>query len=151
MFKNSFFRKSRLCTRPLFSCFVTNLDQLTGQPSLSIPQWGQSSGRGLYGSTTLQSLSFLKNIENFLCKWKLVNNCIIPSTHAERQITVHSHKHSFTPYPSLSPYRQTDRMTDRGTNTLAARGLEELFFQLSFCVSFWFWREIGFGFTYLCT
>ncbi len=42
-------------------------------------------------------------------------------------------------------------MTDRGTNTLAAHGLEELFFQLCCCVSFWFWREIGFGFTYLCT
>jgi hypothetical protein len=37
------------------------------------------------------------------------------------------HKHSFTPYPSLSPYSPTDRITDRGTNTLAARGLEELF------------------------
>jgi hypothetical protein len=37
------------------------------------------------------------------------------------------------------------------TNTLAARGLEELFFQLWFCVSFWFWQEIDFGFTYLCT
>jgi hypothetical protein len=35
--------------------------------------------------------------------------------------------------------------------TLAAHGLEELFFQLCCCVSFWFWREIGFGFTYLCT
>ncbi len=70
--------------------------------------------------------------------------------HAERKITVRSHKHSFTPYPSLSPYRQTDRITDRGTNTLAARGLEELFFQLCCCVSFWFWREIDFGFTYLC-
>jgi hypothetical protein len=35
--------------------------------------------------------------------------------------------------------------------TLAARGLEELFFLMWFCVSFWFWREIGFGFTYLCT
>ncbi len=60
-------------------------------------------------------------------------------------------------------------MTDRGTNTLAARGLMELFFQLCCCVSFgsgrkcvlvlhtyvlrvqyscgnvlvfWFWREI---------
>jgi hypothetical protein len=42
-----------------------------------------------------------------------------------------------------------DGFTDRGTNTLAARGLEELFFQLWFCVSFWFWREIGFGFTYI--
>ncbi len=31
---------------------------------------------------------------------------------------------------------------------LATRGLEEPFFQLSV---FWFWREIGFGFTYyLC-
>jgi hypothetical protein len=37
-------------------------------------------------------------------------------------------------------------------NTRCAwRGLEELFFQLWFCVSFWFWQEIGFGFTYLCT
>ncbi len=66
----------------------------------------------------------------------------------------------------------TDRMTDGGTNTLASRGLEEpahalrgleksahasrgleeLFLQLCCYVSFWFWREIGFGFTYyLCT
>jgi hypothetical protein len=37
------------------------------------------------------------------------------------------------------------------TQTLAARGLEELFFQLCCCVSFWFWWEIGFCFTYLCT
>jgi hypothetical protein len=37
-----------------------------------------------------------------------------------------------------------DRMTDRETNTLAVHGLEELFFQLCCCVSFWFWREIGF-------
>jgi hypothetical protein len=39
-------------------------------------------------------------------------------------------------------------MTDGGTNTLAAHGLEEIFFQLCCCVSFWFWREIGFGFIY---
>jgi hypothetical protein len=65
-------------------------------------------------------------------------------------------------YPSLSPYSQTDgqtdRLTDRETNTLASRGLEEHahasrgleepFFQLCCCVSFWFWREIGFGCTY---
>ncbi len=56
-----------------------------------------------------------------------MNNRNIPSNHAERKITVFSHKHSFTPYPSLSPYSQTDRNTDRETNTLAARGLEELF------------------------
>jgi hypothetical protein len=29
--------------------------------------------------------------------------------------------------------------------TLAARGLEELFFQLCCCVSFWFWQETGFS------
>ncbi len=62
----------------------------------------------MYGSTTLQSQMFLKNIENFLCKQKLVNNPRISSTHAERKITVRSHKHSFTPYPSLSPYRRTE-------------------------------------------
>ena len=46
----------------------------------------------------------------------------------------------------------TDGMTDRGTNTLALRGLEEPFFQLCCCFSFLFWREIGFGCTYyLCT
>jgi hypothetical protein len=37
-------------------------------------------------------------------------------------------------------------MTDRGMHTLALRGLEEPFFQLCCCVSFWFWREIGFWF-----
>jgi hypothetical protein len=41
-------------------------------------------------------------------------------------------------------------MTDRGTNTLAARGLEEPFFQLCCCVSvFWIWWEIGFGIAYV--
>jgi hypothetical protein len=44
---------------------------------------------------------------------------------------------------------QTDRMPDREMNTLAAQGLEELFFQLCCCVSFWFWREIVFGVTFV--
>ena len=48
-------------------------------------------------------------------------------------------------------HRQTDRQMDRETNTLTVRGLEELFFQLCCCVSFLFWWEFGFGFTYLCT
>ena len=30
-------------------------------------------------------------------------------------------------------------------------GLKDLFFQLCCCVSFWFWWEIGFCVTYLCT
>ena len=42
----------------------------------------------------------------------------------------------------------TDRQNYGETNTHAARGLEELFFQLCCCVSFWFLREIGFGLIY---
>ncbi len=100
-----------------------------------------------------------------------MKNRSIPSTHAERKITVHSHKHSFTPYPSLSRYSPTHGMTNRGTNTLAACGLEELFFpvvplcqffsyggeivlgvtdlpyQLCRYVFFWLWRVIVFGCT----
>ena len=55
-------------------------------------------------------------------------------------------------------HRLTDWRTDRETTTLAlrgleepvhaSRGLEEPFFQLCCCVSFWFWRKIGFGCTY---
>ncbi len=36
-------------------------------------------------------------------------------------------------YPSLSPYGQTDRQTDGETNQVV----------LLYCVSFWFWQEIG--------
>ncbi len=39
----------------------------------------------------------------------------------------------------------------RDENTLTSCGLEKLFLQLCCCVSFWFWWEIGFGVTYLCT
>jgi hypothetical protein len=39
-------------------------------------------------------------------------------------------------------------MTDGEVNTLASCGLVEPFFQLCCCVSFLFWREIGFGFIY---
>ncbi len=42
----------------------------------------------------------------------------------------------------------TDGRNYGETNALAARGLEELFFQLCCCVRFWFWWEIGFGFIY---
>jgi hypothetical protein len=78
-----------------------------------------------------------------------VNNQSIPSTHTERNTTVCSHKHSFIPYLSLSPYSRTDGITDGGTNTHAARGLEELFSGCAAVSVFGFWREIGFGFTYL--
>jgi hypothetical protein len=51
----------------------------------------------------------------------------------------------------LVPYTKT--LFLKGTlslPTLAARGLEEPFFQLCCCGSvFWFWQEIGFGVTYV--
>ncbi len=75
-----------------------------------------------------------------------MNNCSIPSTHAERQITNLSVKHSFT--LSLSQPLLTDGITDRGEKTLASHGLVEHCFQLCCCVSFLFWWEIGFGFIY---
>ncbi len=79
-----------------------------------------------------------------------MNNHSIFSKHAERKITVCSHRHSFTPFPSLSPYRQTDRITDGGMNTLPARGLEEPFVPAVLLYQFCgFWQEIGFGVTYL--
>ncbi len=67
--------------------------------------------------------------------------------HTERKITDLSVQHSFTLYPSLSPYAQIEWQTENSV-TLAAHGLEELFFQLCCCVSFWSWWEIGFGLIY---
>jgi hypothetical protein len=40
-------------------------------------------------------------------------------------------------------------MMDRGMNTLAARGLEELFSSCAVVSVFWLWREIVLGVTYL--
>jgi hypothetical protein len=41
-----------------------------------------------------------------------VNNRSIPSMPAKRQITNLSVKHSFTLYPSLSPYGRTESQTE---------------------------------------
>ncbi len=91
----------------------------------------------------------LKNIKNFLWKKKLVNNHSIPSTHTDRKITVHSHKHSFTPFPSLSPYSPTDRISERQIHLLHV-GWRNFFSGCAVVVSvFWFWSEIGFGVTYV--
>ncbi len=96
--------------------------------------------------------------------------------HPKRKITLCSHKHSFTPYPSLSPYRQTDRQTERQIHSLRV-GWRDFFFSCAVVVvcqffdlagnRFWcyfilrvqyscgialgfrFWREIVFGFAYV--
>ncbi len=69
----------------------------------------------------------------------------------KRKITFRSHEHSFTPYPYLSPYGWMDGMTDGEMNTLAGRGLEELFSSCVVMSVVWLWPEIGFGVTYLPT
>ncbi len=99
-------------------------------------------------STALHSRSVLKNIKNFLCKKKIVNNHSIPSMHAERQITHLSLKHFFTLYPSLSPYSQTESQTEGRIHSLHV-GWRNFFFQLWFCVSFTVLAGNRFWFTYL--
>ncbi len=45
-----------------------------------------------------------------------MNNRSIPSTHAEKKITDLSVKHSFTLYPSFSPYVQTEWLAEKWIN-----------------------------------
>jgi hypothetical protein len=101
-----------------------------------------------------------------------VNNHSIPSTHAERQITDLSLKHSFTLYPSLSPNRQNHRWRNKYTCCTWAGGtffpvvllcqflvlvgnrfwfyiLMYLEYNTVVVLFFWFWREIVFGVTYV--
>ena len=123
----------------------------------------------LYGSTTIQSILFLKNIENFV---RFPKQYLLGFFILDKQLTnIWTGVSCF--YVTLFYFTHfccggkanlvrltlfystlltlTDRQNYGGTNTLALRGLEELFLQLCCCVSFWFWREIGFGVTYLCT
>ncbi len=104
-----------------------------------------------------------------------MNNRSIPSTHTERKITELSYYHSFTPYPSLSPYIQTEWLTEERIHSLRIGWRN--FFQLCCCVRFlvsggkkvsvlltyvsrvqyscgfvlvfWFWQEIVYGVTYV--
>ncbi len=77
-----------------------------------------------------------------------MNNRSIPSMHAERKITNLSGKHSFTPYPSLSPYSPTDGMTDREINTLTACGWRN-FFPIVLLCQFLVVAGIVFGVTFV--
>ncbi len=47
-----------------------------------------------------------------------MNNRSIPSMHTERQITNLSVKHSFTLYPSLSPYSQMEPLMEKRMHLL---------------------------------
>ncbi len=78
--------------------------------------------------TGLQSRSVLKNIKNFLCKQKLVNNCSIPSMHTKKK---NYRSFSQTLFYSIS-FSQPLRM-DGETNTLTVRGLEDFFQVVLLC------------------
>ncbi len=66
---------------------------------------------------------------------KLVNNHSIPSTNAERKITNLLIDTVLLHIPLLA---LTDRQNYGGMNTLAARGLEELFSSCAVMSVFWF-------------
>ncbi len=53
------------------------------------------------------------------------------------------------PQQQQKRHNSTTGMVGKYHLKLFPPGREELFFQLYCCVSFLFWREIGFGFTYL--
>jgi hypothetical protein len=74
-----------------------------------------------------------------------MNNRSIPSTHNERQITDLSVKHSFTLYPSLSPYSQTESLMEERIHSLRV-GLKIFFPDVLLCQflvlarnNFWFY------------
>jgi hypothetical protein len=102
-------------------------------------------------STGLQSRLFLKNIVPFskiLRTFYASRNLWIIVVFLQRTL---KEKLRFFLINTLLLYipllALTDRITDRESNTLATRGLEEPYFQLCCCASIWFWWEIGFGFT----
>ncbi len=176
--ESSFFSESRLCTWPLFSHFCKKSGSV-GRPTNHL--------NSFVGSILWETIVWIYNLTVMMVSQiyrelslqvELVNNCSIPSMHAERKITVCSHKQSFIPYASLSPYWRTNRITDRETNTLDARTLENFFsscavlsvfwflvgnrfwcytliyvsrvqYSCGVVLVFWFWWEILFGITYL--
>jgi hypothetical protein len=103
----------------------------------------------LYGSTTIESRLFLKNIKNFVWfpKQYLFGFFIL-----ERQLSNIPDRGSLflrntLLLYSLSPYRQTEWLTESQIHSLCV-DWRNLFFHLCCCVSFLFWREIGVGCTY---
>ncbi len=69
---------------------------------------------------------FSKILRTFCASRKIVNNRSIPSIDAEKKIA-YSHKHSFTPYPSLNPYRRTEWRTEKQIHLLCV-GWRNFFF-----------------------
>ncbi len=108
----------------------------------------------LYGSTTIQSRLFLKNIKNFVWfpKQYLLGFFILEKQLANIPDRGFLFRRNTLLLFSLSPYSQTEWLTEEWIHLLCV-GWRIFFSSCAVCcVSFWFWQEIGFGFTYyLCT
>jgi hypothetical protein len=65
----------------------------------------------------------------------------------KRRFSFRSHKLSFTPYLSLSPYRRTESQTEKQIHSLRV-SWRNLFSSCAVVSVFLFLREIGFGVTY---
>ena len=126
---------------------------------------------------TFQLQSFLKNIKNFLCRQKIVNNRIIPSLQAIRKITIFLINTLLLYIPLLAlthghNYRQRVKYTRyawAGGTFLPVVLLCQFFvlagnrfwfyllctyvlrvqYSCGVVLVFWFWREIVFGVTYV--
>jgi hypothetical protein len=101
----------------------------------------------LYGSTTIESWLFLKNIENFV--W-FPKQYLLGFFTLEKQLANIPDRGFLFLYItlllySLSPYWRTEWLTETQIHLLCL-GWRNLFSSCAVCcVSFWFWREIGFG------
>jgi hypothetical protein len=99
----------------------------------------------LYWSTTIQSRWFLKNIKNFVWipKQYLLGVFILEKQFADIPNRGFLFLRNTLLLYSLSPYRQTERQTEKWIHSLRVGWWN--FFQLCCFVSFWFCQEIGFG------
>jgi hypothetical protein len=101
----------------------------------------------LYGSTTIESRLFLKNVENFVWfpKQYLLGFFILEKQLANIPDRGFLFLCNTLLLYSLSPYWRTERWTESQIHSLRV-GWRNLFpVVLLSRVSFWFWREIGFG------
>ncbi len=115
-------------------------------PSMQQPYNHDSFSKILRPSTALQSQLFLRKYRELSMQVEIVNNHSIPSMNIEKQITNLSVKHSFTLYPSLSPYWQTESRTEKQIHLLRV-GWRNFFPVVLLCqclvlVGNWFWFYI---------
>jgi hypothetical protein len=109
--------------------------------------WEDQLFLALYGSTIIQSQSFLKNIENFVwfSKQYLLGFFILEKQLANIPDRGFLFLCNTLLLYSISPYWRTESLTEERIHSLRV-GWRNLFSSCAVCcVSFWFWQEKGFG------